>query len=253
MSKEPEHIYILHGWTYDPHTAEKWEPFRTALAAAGVQSTFLELPGLIHPLTEPWDMEDYIEWLEQTLPDEPVVLLGHSFGGQLATHFAARFPDRVRTLLLIASSGVRDQSLPAQVKRVVFGSLARTARLLGLKSHDNSGKSGVQLLRKVLYKFARERDYLQATPIQQQTMSRVLSAQVQPIVWLVQARTLLVWGAEDQVTPVSTLNVYTHIPEHVVQIISGARHSPQYTHTAQVVQAVRSFIHTEDGQEERHG
>ena len=36
----------------------------------------------------------------RALGPEPVVLVGVSFGGRLAVHFAARHPDRVRALVL---------------------------------------------------------------------------------------------------------------------------------------------------------
>ncbi len=35
----------------------------------------------------------------------PFVLLGHSFGGEVVTEFAAAHPDRVERLVLIASAG----------------------------------------------------------------------------------------------------------------------------------------------------
>lgn len=235
------HLYILHGWTYNANTAEKWQPFREALAQHQIASTFLELPGLLHPLTQAWDIEHYIEWLAQTLPAGPVILVGHSFGGQLATHFAARFPERVNCLVLIASSGVRDQRLKTYIKRLIFGSAARTARLLGLKSAQLEANSIVKFLRQVLYKAAQEKDYLEATAVQQQTMALVLEASVQPVVWLIRCPTLLLWGSDDTVTPVRTLSIFKHIPDHTVTILAGARHSPQYTHPEEAAQAVASF------------
>lgn len=50
--------------------------------------------------TLPALVEDLREALESAGVDEPVILIGHSFGGLLARHFCAQYPDRVRALVL---------------------------------------------------------------------------------------------------------------------------------------------------------
>ncbi len=56
-----------------------------------------------------YDMErlvaDLYALLEARQVDEPFVLVGHSFGGALATEFTLKYPQRVRKLVLIASAG----------------------------------------------------------------------------------------------------------------------------------------------------
>ncbi len=47
-----------------------------------------------------------IERLRQILGDEKIILIGHSFGGFLASLYAAEFPEHVRALILIAPAEV---------------------------------------------------------------------------------------------------------------------------------------------------
>ena len=51
----------------------------------------------------------YAAWVERFLDalgaDEPVLVLGHSFGGGIATRFAHDRPERVRYLVLLNSVG----------------------------------------------------------------------------------------------------------------------------------------------------
>lgn len=47
-----------------------------------------------------------IERIRQVLGEEKIVLVGHSFGGLIATLYAAEFPDRVESLVLVAPAGV---------------------------------------------------------------------------------------------------------------------------------------------------
>ncbi|GAA4480062.1 alpha/beta hydrolase [Rhodococcus olei] len=52
----------------------------------------------------PWGFADHVDSLVEALDaetSEPVVLVGHSFGGAIAVHLAARAPERVRALLLL--------------------------------------------------------------------------------------------------------------------------------------------------------
>ncbi|KAF4654875.1 Alpha/beta hydrolase domain-containing protein 4 [Perkinsus chesapeaki] len=49
----------------------------------------------------------FLEWLDHiTIDEEPVVLVGHSLGGYLATCFAIRYPHRVSRLVLLSPIGL---------------------------------------------------------------------------------------------------------------------------------------------------
>lgn len=47
-----------------------------------------------------------IERIRRILGEEKLILIGHSFGGFLATLYAAEFPDRVEKLILVAPAGL---------------------------------------------------------------------------------------------------------------------------------------------------
>ncbi|MEM9177427.1 MAG: alpha/beta fold hydrolase [Myxococcota bacterium] len=54
-----------------------------------------------------WSLENVMTDLaaiaDATTPDAPFVATGHSFGGLASLHFASRFPERVRALVLVGS------------------------------------------------------------------------------------------------------------------------------------------------------
>jgi len=56
-----------------------------------------------------FNTDEYPRWLNEVmdlLGVEQAVIMGNSFGGWLALHFAAAFPNRTRALVLIAPSGI---------------------------------------------------------------------------------------------------------------------------------------------------
>lgn len=233
MSKQIT-VYILHGWAVDPGNEAKWQLVREQLVTRGIKTIFLPIPGLTTPLEEVWGLDQYCNWLASVLPlDKPVILMGHSFGGQLATRFTARFPRRVARLILIDSSGVRDTGAPARIKRAVFKALAAVGKQL---THS-------PLARHLLYTLAREKDYYNAPPVMRQTMARVVADEVVDDFTKITIPTLILWGAQDKVTPVKNAALFARIQNSQVQIFPTARHSPQFTHPVAVAEQVEAFVY----------
>ena len=236
MKKEQTKVFILHGWAVSPDNEAKWSSFRAALEKKEIPSVFLGLPGLTAPLTEVWDLDDYVAWLSQQLPSKPVILLGHSFGGQISVRFAAKYPERVSKLILVASSGVRDKTFKAQLKRSVLYCVAKVGKIF----------SFVPYARKLLYIVARERDYYQASPLLRLTMVNVVQDEVVSDIQNVVAPTVLIWGEKDMVTPLRNTAVFKTIPTSKLVTIPEARHSPQFTHPEKVAQIVVDFLEASD-------
>jgi pimeloyl-ACP methyl ester carboxylesterase len=103
-------IVLLHGLS---GSARWWDRNFDALAK-GHAVAAVELVGFGgnrrffgSPLPLPFDESVALlaRWLEAEW-SEPVHLVGHSMGGQLAIELAARIPERVRSLTLVSSSGI---------------------------------------------------------------------------------------------------------------------------------------------------
>jgi len=226
-------IVILHGWAVDEQNALKWQPFTDFLVADGWSVKFLDLPGLSQPLDKVWQLNDYVNWVHEVIGDQEVMLLGHSFGGQLAVRYASVFPEQIKRLILIDPAGIRPFSFKARLKRKVFGAMAKIGKIF----------FPLEMGRVLLHKLAREKDYLHASPTLRKTMQNVLADEVKADFPRIDTPTCILWGDEDTATPVAHAKLFSAgIAHSQLHFISGARHSPQFTHVEQTAKQVIEFL-----------
>ena len=109
-------IVILHGWG---HNAAMWQGFASKFH--GYKITVFDLPGFGNEplISEKWEISDYAIWVAKKLKAKKlhdVILIGHSFGGKIATEVAISNPDLVKKLILIAAPVLRRPSLSTRLK-----------------------------------------------------------------------------------------------------------------------------------------
>lgn len=226
-------LFILHGWAVDPNNQQKWQPLIDRFTSMDLDVVFLPLPGLSTRLDQVWDLNDYATWVIAQLPNQPVAILGHSFGGQIAIRLAAKYSHRITQLVLVDSAGIRDQSINKRIKRLGFAFFAKVGRLFTQNSKA----------KELLYKLAGERDYLNANSSLRQTMTKIIKTDVQDEATRINLPTLIIWGGRDQVTPVwMGKRLACLIRFSKLAIIEPARHSPQFTHTNEVAELVERFL-----------
>ena len=102
-------VVILHGWGLAHHA---YKGAIQRLVAQGCRVYAPAQPGFGGTADLPkreFSLAGYARWVERFLEavhlDEPVFLIGHSFGGGVAIRFAHDYPERVRSLVLVNSIG----------------------------------------------------------------------------------------------------------------------------------------------------
>lgn len=227
-------IFILHGWAIEVNNREKWQPLISTLQKFGITATFLPMPGFDEEIPEPWDLNRYISWLNQKLPDNPVILIGHSFGGKLACRFAANFPKRVEKLVLIDSAGIKDNRLQTRIKIRGFLVLSKFGKII-----TNNNR-----LKILLYKVAQAHDYFEAPPAMKKTMQNVINDYVTENLPQIAAKTIIIWGKNDSNTPLFMGKTFNNnIKGSQLVVIKNARHSPQFTNSDEVAELIKDFIY----------
>jgi pimeloyl-ACP methyl ester carboxylesterase len=101
-------LVFLHGWGL---TARSYAKALPTLAATGARVIAPALPGFgrSEPLRGEYTFEKLANWVDDLLDhigvEEPAGLVGHSFGGAVATATAWYHPERARALVLVNSVG----------------------------------------------------------------------------------------------------------------------------------------------------
>lgn len=229
MGSLDNNLYILHGWTT---STERWAPFLEELKKRGVEPVFLKIPGLSAPLDIPWNIDNYVDWLDKTLPlDKRVSILGHSNGGRIALAFALKFPERLDQIILIDSAGIYHNDFGIKLKRSILKTISKIGKKL-TSSHT---------AKNFLYKIAQESDYKNATPLMRETMKNLISFDITPDLKRITIPVTIIWGENDLMTPYTDALVFKNeLPNCTLFKIEGALHSPQFTNAAEVADIVKN-------------
>jgi len=179
----PPRVLALHGW------GRSHADFDAVLA--GSDALALDLPGFgATPDPDgPWGGREYAEAVAAVLDAaaQPVVVLGHSFGGRVAVHLAAARPERVRALVLTGVPLVRPSG--ARRRRPPLGyRVGRALHRRGLV-----GEARMEALRQ-RYGSA---DYRAARGVLRQVHVRAVNETYEEQLRALRCPVELVWGAED--------------------------------------------------------
>jgi pimeloyl-ACP methyl ester carboxylesterase len=172
-------------------------------------------------------------------------MIGHSMGGFIATAYAAQYPDGVITLGLMAPHGVTEPQPSDLARSVAEGDNWLVA---------DSPQAFDRLLNNV---FARRPyvpgpvlKYLAMRTIQGSAKSAKIFAEMQtndpPLeerLPRIKAPTLVIWGDQDRVLHVSSLEVFRQgISNSEVLVLSGSGHMPMAENTRTCVNAWLAFL-----------
>jgi pimeloyl-ACP methyl ester carboxylesterase len=226
-------VLILHGWG---GSSASWSKVQEALASEGFNTVCPDLPGFGRTKApdETWSLDDYARFVLEfadSLSLDDFFLVGHSFGGRISIKLSSIKPERIKKMILCGSAGLKmEKDLKARI----------VSNCVSFAKHSPFLK---KLLKKPLYLFLGNRDYVKADEQMKKIMAFVISEDLEPLLPLISQETLLVWGDKDKLVPLKYADVFKKkIKNSRLEVVKGAGHALNLERPSVLADKISSFL-----------
>lgn len=232
-------ILVLHGWG---GSSDSWIEVQKILAKEGFQVICPDFPGFGKTPSppEPWGIRDYTDLILEFLKKlgvENFFLLGHSFGGRISIKFTARFPEKIKKLILCDSAGVKPK--PGLKTRIIYW-LAKIGNAVFTPKHLTRFKDGA---RNFFYIFLRNKDYIKANGVMKETIKKIFEEDLLPDLSNIKTKTLLIWGQIDRMVPLRYAYIFKeNIRGSRLEILPKVGHSPHLEIPEKFSEIISKFL-----------
>ena len=247
---EGEPLCLLHGWALNSRV---WDPIIDELRQSH-QVIAIDLPG--HGKSAPPENGEYtIDSLADIISQQlqpGTILAGWSLGGLIAIRIAAKYPQLVEKLVLVASSPqfANSESWEHGVKKSIIDGFANDLttnyretihRFLAIQMFgSDNAKPVIRELREKV--FANGEPHIDSLSLGLQVLkdSKLWGAAAE-----IDCPTLIVLGEKDTLIPrESGKQTQETIRQSELKIIKGAGHAPFISHTKEFLKIINAFINT---------
>jgi len=217
-------ILVLHGWGQNK---ESWQEIVSKFEDDTVIA--IDLPGFGgEPLSNrEWGIPEYAEWVEKYITTHElgnVILLGHSFGGRIASYLASKNPSWLRTLVLYGAPSIYRPSINIKVKISIYKllkSLGFRRKNTNQELNDADNKGLGKIFRNVV-----TFDQTEYLP-------------------LIRAKTLLIWGEKDTEVPLRiATEMNALISESKLVLLEGLGHNAHLENPTLFYGKIKQFCET---------
>lgn len=243
-------IILIHGFGSSLQTWDAWATdlsrdcrvIRFDLPGSG-----LSLPDPAGNYTDARSIEVLLALMDR-LGLQRASVIGHSIGGRIAWTFASTHPERVDRLVLVSPDGFASPGFE-------YGKAPQVPEMLGLMRYvlprpllrmnlEPAYADPKRVTDTVLDRYA---DLIRAPGARQALLDRMRQTVLidpRPLLAVVRAPTLLVWGEHDAMVPFANSAEYLQaVPDVRLVSIPSAGHLPQEEAAAESLAAVSAFLH----------
>ena len=230
-------IIILHGWGC---TGKKYETIQRIFEKAGYAVYAPDFPGFgSEKLTKPvMSLDDYVAFLDAYLKEKKlkkVYVVSHSFGGRVAAKFIAHYPGIIEKLVITGSPLIKKE-LPFEKRliRKAVSSVKKITRQMPSPIFERS--------RWLLYRLLGEYDYYRSQNLRD-TFVQIVNEDVSPNLPFITIPTLIIWGEDDTMVPVSLAKeIHERIKGSTLISMPNVGHKAPYEAPKDFAAFVLSFL-----------
>ncbi len=215
-------VVLLHGWGSNIKLFEGI----FGLLESKYKVLALDMPGfgLSDEPPTPWNVDSYTDFVIDFIAGfdaREVILLGHSFGGRVIIKMSNRtsLPFSIKKIILVDSAGIKPKkSLKSKLSLILYKT-GKAVFSIGL--FKRIAPNAIDNMRKK----RGSADYNSASEIMRQCLVMVVNEDLTPLLKGVTAPTLLIWGENDDATPLEDAKLMeTLIPDSGLAVIKNAGH-----------------------------
>ncbi|MFH1462453.1 MAG: alpha/beta hydrolase [bacterium] len=239
VAGEGQPVLILHGWG---GSSDSWVKVQEILAGQGYKVICPDLPGFGRtvPPSSPWSVKDYTDFIVDFLKELEVdrfFLFGHSFGGRISIKFASQYPERLKSLILCDSAGIKPKL--GHKTNIIYW-IAKIGNALFSPKHLARLKDTA---RNIFYVFLRNKDYVRANGVMKETIKKVLDEDLLPNLSKINTKTLIVWGEIDRMVPLKYAYIFKeNIKDSRLEVLPKIGHSPHLEVSEKLSEIVLKFL-----------
>ena len=216
-----------------PVNADTW-----ADVAAGIGARVVDLPGL--GLSGGTGVTDWEQWLPGVLGGEPADVIGHSIGSAAAVVAADRFPERVRSLTLIAPFFLQDPPGAAARLRPLLRAYLRRTDPAGLSRRLTGSAASAAALESSVGDLRRSTARSAATQLAR-AGSAHWRAELRDALERFDGPIRIITGSEDPLDPAVGARLRSR-PNVELISVPDAGHHPQLTHGQALVGLLQGTV-----------
>lgn len=234
-------IVILHGWG-STVSGERYKEVKKLLEKNGFSVFTPDMPGFGKSTLKKEELffDDYVDFVKDFLKEKKlkkIILLGHSFGGRVAIHFTALYPQSVLSLVLTGASGI-PRPLPSLKKKIVYTITKISRPIFSIPPFSFF----YALFRKLVYYSIGEMDYYKSGSLAK-TFQNVYKVSIVDDLEKISVPTYIIWGEKDTITPLADgLLMHQKIHGSKLKIISSATHKLPYESPRIFAEEILTFL-----------
>jgi pimeloyl-ACP methyl ester carboxylesterase len=235
-------VLFLHGWGCDMHL------FSGTMDALKDLAMLIALDFPAHGESEeppqPWGVGEYAEQVKQLLLEhriDQVDIVAHSFGARVAVWLAANEPGLVGKMVITGGAGIKKPATETASKRTArYKRLSAAARFF---MRVPMLKFPMKKAQEALIQKYGSADYAKLSEGMRASFVKIVSEDLTPFLSKISAPTLLVWGGNDQETPLwMGETMEREIPDAGMVIFEGRSHFAFLEESARFALIVRQFL-----------
>lgn len=239
---EGEPIVVLHGWGANINTIlsivnilkDRYRVYALDLPGFGESQEPREVLG------SP-EYADIVKSFMDMHKIRKVSLIGHSFGGKLSIILGSKYPELVNKIVLIDSAGLIPKRGPKYYIKVYSFKMLKAIYMNMFFWLDNQEK-----MEKFYKKFGSD-DYQNASGIMRKILVRVVNEDLKPLLKDIKAPTLLIWGDEDDATPLYMGKIMEkEIPDSGLVVLEGTGHYSYLDDYYRFVRVLNAFFDSDN-------